>query len=357
MNRRQYWTIFSLIVVASVGAMLLDQYVIEGDYMLIIFIVMAVALMMLRSRITAPLQQFSNRFNMLVDYDLEVEQALELALEQTKKCPSVQVEELVNIYVGMAYYYNSRYDEAIKTFNQIKLNKVNTVYHVLVFAFTAYAAYEVGDKELFEQTLERMETVKTKINKRYFAFAASYLEILRAIQNLETNPEGYKEVIERNFSREDGYISTRLVYNYRMALYYKTVNNEEEAEICLAKVIANGKNHHTAVRAREMFKGTVKVGDYVFPDPSAVVETPIEDVDVVEEPLQIDEVQNIEDIQEVEQVEVDDPFDKMSVYSQTELEGKSVAELRALCKEEGISGYSKLKKSDLIGALLRRNGK
>ncbi len=355
MNRKQYWTIFTLIVVAAIGAMVLDQYVIEGDYMLIIFIVMAVALMMLRSRITAPLQQFSNRFNMLVDYDLEVEQALELALEQTKKCPNVQVEELVNIYVGMAYYYNSRYDEAIKTFNQIRLNKVNTVYHVLVFAFTAYSAYELNDKELFEQTLERMEGVKTKINKRYFAFAASYLEILRAIQNLEVNPEGYREIIERNFSREDGYVSTKLVYNYRMALYYNIIGNEEESEICLAKVIANGKNHHTAIRARELFKGTVKVEDYVFPDPSTVAQEG--DVELSDEPLQIDEVQNVEDIQEVETVGEEDPFVQMSTYNQTELEGKSVAELRALCKEEGISGYSKLKKTDLIGALLRKNNK
>lgn len=355
MNRKQYWTAFIAIILLAVGALVVNIYVLtEADYTLWIFIAMTVAILILRSRITAPLQQFSNKFNMLVDYDLDVEAALELAQEQLKKCPSVQVEELVRIYLGMAYYYNARYDDAIKTFNQIKLNKVNSVYHVLVFAFTAYAAYEQGDKETFDTTLGRMEEVKNKINKKYISFASSYLEILRAIQNIEVNPEGYKEVIEKNFSREDGYISTRLVYNYRLAWYYKVVGNKEEMDICLAKVIANGKNHHTAQRAKEMFEGSVSVEDYVFADP--YTEESIEDVEVVEEPLQIDQIEEVEVVEEtpVETVVAVDPFENVSTFSRTELEGKSVAELKALCKETGITGYSKYKKNELIDVLLKK---
>jgi len=134
-----------------------------------------------------------------------------------------------------------------------------------------------------------MEEVKNRVNKRYLSFASNYLDILTAMKNLEFDPEKYREVVEKNFSREDGYISTRLVYNYRLSLYYKTVGNIEEMDRCLAKVIANGKNHHTAVRAKLLFKGTCNVDDYVFSEDKQP-----DEVEVVKEPKQIEQMEEVE---------------------------------------------------------------
>lgn len=349
MNKKQYRITLIVFGVVAVG-LLVTNVIWEYVDLLWIFIAISLGYILIRYRVTTPLQQFSTKFNMLVDYDLDVEGALALAKNQYENAPTEAVAQLLSIYLGMGYYYNSKYDEAIKTFNQISLNKVNQVYHILIHTFSAYAAYEINDREAFDISLERMESAKQRIHKKYFAFASSYMEILEAMKNLEINPENYREVIERNFSREDGYISTRLIYNYRMALYYKTVANEEEMEKCLARVIANGKNHHTALRSRNMFKGTVNVEDFVFTE----ADSEPKDVDVVEEPLQIDQVEDIELVNDVEykdDVEVmDDLFDK-PLKEDVSLANMSVSDLREICRQKGIPGYYKMKKSDLIAEI------
>lgn len=295
MNKKQYRN--TLIIFGGLAVVLIITNAIFAyiENWLWIFIVLTAGYMYIRYKLSAPLQMFATKFNMLVDYDLDVEAALKLAEEHYENAPTESVKSLFMIYLGMALYYNARYREAINTFNQINLSKVNHLYHVLIFAFSAYAAYEEGDTETFSISLDRMEQVKNRINKKYFSFVNSYIEILTAMKNLENDPENYREVIERNFSREDGYISTKLVYNYRMAHYYKTINDTEKMDECLAKVIANGKEHHTAVRAKEMFQNTCKVEDFVFPEPGS---EPIEDVEVVEEPKQIDTLDEVEIVEE-----------------------------------------------------------
>lgn len=280
--------------VISVGLIVTNSIWNYVDWLWIIIIV-TVAYFYVRYRITAPLQMFSTKFNMMVDYDLDVEGALEMTKEYFENAPTQNVKSLFQIYLGMAYYYTADYREAMNTFNQVDLRKVNPVYHVLVFAFSAYAANEEGDEESFNIALERLEDVKNRINKRYVNFALNYIEILNAMKNIDINPDAYLDVIEKNFSREDGYLSTRLIYNYRKALYYKAIGNTEEMDKCLATVIANGKNHHTAIRAKALFQNTCNVEDFVFsnePEPT--------DVDIVEEPLQIDQLEEVEVIEETE---------------------------------------------------------
>lgn len=361
MNKKQYRITLIVFGVVSVGLVLAKIFVqqLENFDWLWIFLIVTFAYMYIRYKVTNPLRSFATKFNMLVDYDLDVEGALKLTKELYDNAPTESVKQLVQIYLGMAYYYNAEYDNAVKTLNTINLRKVNQVYHILIFAFTAYAAFEVEDFETVDMTIERMENARTRINKRYLSFANGYIEILKAMRNVQVNPEDYRDIIERNFSREDGYISTKLVYNYRMALYFDAVNNEAEKEVCLAKVIANGKNHHTAVQAKKLFKGTVNVEDYVFPEPG----TEPEPVEVVEEPVQIEPIDEVEPIvvkepETIEEVEVveeptlddSDPFD--DVYTQQDsLSNKSVAELKEMCKERGIKGYSKFKKNELIEEL------
>jgi tetratricopeptide (TPR) repeat protein len=350
MNKKQYRITLIVFGVSAIGLLVTD-IIWEYVELLWVFIAVSIGYIFIRYRVTTPLQKFSAKFNMLVDYDLDVEGALALAKNQYENAPTASVSQLLSIYLGMGYYYNSEYDEAIKTFNQISLNKVNQVYHILIHAFTAYSAYEINDREAFDVALERMENAKQRIHKKYFAFASSYMEILEAMKNLEINPENYREVIERNFSREDGYISTRLIYNYRMAMYYKTVGNEEEMDKCLAKVIANGKNHHTALRSRSMFKGTVNVEDYVFTEASSEPK----DVVVVEEPLQIDEVDDFDTIKDVEYIEdaevMDELFDEPVKKANSPLASMSVSELRDICRNKGVAGYYKMKKADLIAEI------
>ncbi len=299
MNKKQYRTTliaFGVIAVGFIATNAIYNYL----NWLWIFIIVSAGYIYIRYKISAPLQTFSTRFNMLVDYDLDVEGALKLAKDNVENAPNETVKSLFMIYLGMALYYNSKYREAINTFNQINLAKVNHLYHVLIFAFTAYSAYEEGDLETFDLSINRMEEVKNRVQKKYLSFVASYLEILKAIKNLDVDPEHYREVIERNFSKEDGYLSTRLVYNYRMAYYYKTINNVEEMDKCLAKVIANGKSHHTAVQSEIMFKNTCNIEDYVFPDPTVKVEN-VEDVEIVEDPLQIESLDEVEVVEEKEE--------------------------------------------------------
>ncbi|HOO43506.1 MAG TPA: hypothetical protein PKU69_00415 [Bacillota bacterium] len=293
MNRKQYITTLAIFGVISIALIVTNSILEFMDWVWLILLI-SVGYFYVRYRISAPMQTFSTKFNMMVDYDLDVEGALAMVKDYYDNAPNATVKALYQLYLGMAYYYNARYREAINTFNQVDLNKVNPVYHVLIFAFTAYAANEEGDDETFNIALERIEEVKNRVGKRYINFALNYIEILQAIKNLELNPENYLEVIEKNFSRNDGYVSTRLIYNYRKALYYKTIGNVEEMDKCLAAVIANGKNHHTAVQAKILFQNTCNIEDYVFtygePEP--------QDVEVVEDPLQIETMEDIEVVEE-----------------------------------------------------------
>ena len=89
--------------------------------------------------------------------------------------------------------------------------------------------------------------------------------------NADVALDQYKDMIEKHFSHPDGYISTKLVFHYRMADYYERLGDTLEMDKNLAFVIANGKNHHTAVQARRKFKNSVNVDDYII-----VEETPSE---------------------------------------------------------------------------------
>ncbi len=293
MNKKQYRTTLGAFGLISVGLIASNYALYYADWM-VIFIIISAFYIYLRYKISSPLQQFSTKFNMLVDYDLDVEEALKLVQERYENAPTESVKALYQLYLGMALYYNAKYREAMNTFNQINMPKVNPLYHVLIYAFTAYAALEEGDTETFDLSLSRLGEMKTRIKKKYLNFAMNYEEILKAIKNIEFNPEHYKEIMEGSFGREDGFISTKLIYNYRMAYYYKAVHEVEEMDRCLAKVIANGKNHHTAIQAREMFQNTCNIEDFIFPAPG---EEP-EDVEVVEEPLQIDALEEVTIVEE-----------------------------------------------------------
>jgi len=283
--------------------------------------------MYLRYRISSPMQMFSTKFNMMVDYDLEVKKAKEMAQQGVDNAPTEGIKSLYMVYLGMAKYYCGEYRDAINTLNQIDVRKLNSAYHVLINAFAAYAAYEEGDTEAFNIALEKLRSAGERVSRRYVGFAAGYLEIIEAIKNLDNDPEKYKEVIERHFSREDGYISTKLIYNYRMAYYYKAVNNFEEMDKCLARVIANGKEHHTALQAKKLFTGTCKVEDYVFPDPAEVKETDEPLLTEVDKGDQIDDIDEIEVIKEIEDIqeeegEVADAEKKAEVPSEDSAEDK-----------------------------------
>lgn len=293
MNKQQYRITIGVFGFISVG-LIVSNYIMNYLDWLIVFIIISAFYIYIRYKITGPLQMFSTKFNMLVDYDLDVEEALKMVQERYDNAPTESVKALYQLYLGMALYYNANYREAMNTFNQISLAKVNQLYHVLIYAFTAYAAYEEGDIETFDLSLSRLSEMKAHVKKKYLNFVMNYEEILKAIKNIEFDPEHYKEVMEGSFSREDGFISTKLIYNYRMAYYYKALHEVEEMDRCLAKVIANGKNHHTAIQARKMFQNTCNVEDFVFPAPG---EEP-QDVEIVEEPLQIDTLEEVTIVEE-----------------------------------------------------------
>lgn len=310
MNKKQYQTFLIVYAVAS-AALIITNFIFSYIQNWIwVFVIISIGYFYLRYKLTSPLQSFANRFNMMVDYDLDVEGALEMVKRQSENAPTKSIESMFNLYLGMAYYYNGKYEEAIKTFNQIPLKKVNSVYHILIFAFTAYSAFELGDEETFNIALERIENAKDHVGRKFVGFAHGYVEILNAMKNIETDPEHFREIIEKNFSREDGYVSTKLVYNYRMAQYYQQVGNIEEMDKCLAVCIANGKNHHTAIQAKKMFQNTCNVEDFVFPDPSEM-QAPDDEMDIddvqkvgmIDDPLQIDEVKTLEQVDIVEEDE------------------------------------------------------
>lgn len=302
MNRKQYLTAMIAIIVIDLALIITNYFFGYMDFIWVFVIILA-GYLFLRYKVSGSLQTFSTKFNMLVEYDLEVQQAKELVEENLKKAPTKNMQAFYMVYLGMAKYYCGEYDEAIKTFNQIELKKLNPAYHILIFAFSAYASFELEDFENFNMYLERIKNLSANINRRYLGFVNSYIQVLEAIQGLENDPEHYREVIEGQFSKFDGYISTKLIYNFRMAYYYRAINDEVEMDKCLAKVIANGKNHHTAIRAKELFKNNVKVEDYVFQE-----EAP-EEYNVTEEDdqqLLTNQMDNVEDVEEVESVDDED---------------------------------------------------
>lgn len=298
MNKKQYKITLGTLGVISLG-MIISNYIWLYLDWFFVFIVISLFYIYIRYKLSGPLQTFSNKFNMMVDYDLDVEGALKMVQERVENAPTEGIKALYQLYLGMALYYNGKYRESMNAFNVINLTKVNQLYHVLIYAFTAYAAYEEGDTETFDLSLNRLTEMKPRVNKKYFAFVINYEDILKAIKNIDFDPEQYREVMEKSFGRNDGYISTKLIYNYRMAYYYKAIHNPEEMDICLAKVIANGKNHHTAIQARKLFQNTCKIEDYIFPEPG---EEP-EEVEVVEEPLQIDALEEVEVVEETKDTE------------------------------------------------------
>jgi tetratricopeptide (TPR) repeat protein len=273
-NRKQYIiTLIALGVVAVGGA--LAVYLLKVDF-IYFFVVIMLGYIYLKYRLTGPLQMFSTKFNMLVDYDLDVAQAEAMCRSYLENAPTSGLKAIYRWYLGMTLYYAGKYDESIRMLNQVDLKKMNPVYQVLIFVFQAYSVYELGQMDEFSQYVERIESIKPRIPGKYQGFVLSYLEILNALKNKETALDQFKEVVEKNFSRNDGYISTKLIYHYRLAEYYIALGDELEADKNLAFVIANGKEHHTAIQSKLKFKGLVNVEDYIY-DPES--ESSNEEVD------------------------------------------------------------------------------
>mgnify|MGYP001008462436 CR=1 FL=1 len=303
MNRKEYLITLITVIVLSVALAVTNaiwNYIENWLYLIIIYMV---AYMYLRYRLSSPLQMFSTKFNMLVDYDLEIEEAEQFAQKAFDNAPTRNIKSLYAMYLGMAKYYNGKYEEAIKEMHLIDLKRLNPVYHILVFAFSAYAAFELGDDEEFSTNLERIKSAEPRLTARYKAFVASYIHLLSAMQNVDTDLEGYKAAIETHFGKHDGYISTKLIYNYRMALYHEKAGDTLEADKCLAFVIANGKNHHMVQRSRERFRDLVNVEDYVY-------DYEAEQAKLQQNKLETSEtVENISDIEEVETVDQESETD------------------------------------------------
>lgn len=263
MNRKQY--LISVIALGVGGiALIVTNYIWQYMNQIYPVVIVLVAYLFLKYKLTSPMQLFTTKFSMLVDYDLDVEGAVALAEKAYVDAPTNAMKAIYQTYYGMGLYYAGRYQEAIKILQMIDLKKLNVVYHGLIWAFVCYAAYESEDMETFDMTLDRIKNVHHQIPARYQGFIGGYIEILEAIKNIDVSLDHYKETIEKHFSREDGYISTKLIYNYRMGVYYQKLGEELEADQCFAFVIANGKNHHTALRAKTMFKSLVNPEDFIY---------------------------------------------------------------------------------------------
>lgn len=277
MNRKQFIIALAVLFVGGVALIVTEsifKYFGDNGWLYDLLII-SFGYLFIKYKLTAPWQMFTNKFSMMVDYDLDVAGAVQMAEKAVANAPTKQFKTLYQVYLGIALYNAGRYEDAIKNFNTIELKKVITGYQVLIFAYTSYASFELDDMETVRQSIERIKNVKEKLGPKYADFVDGYTELLDAMQNLSDDPEHYKEIIERHFSREDGYISTKLILNYRLALYYKEIHDDLEMDKCLAFVIANGKEHHTALRAKELFKGSVNVDDYIYvePQPGDVVDT------------------------------------------------------------------------------------
>lgn len=286
-NRKKYIIFVVAFLVIMVGAIVVNSLLPADsriDWLWIILIGSA-GYIYIKYRVSGPLQLFASKFTMLVDYDINVAEAERIAYEGMVNAPTKNVGELYRVYYGMSQYYSGKYEDAIKTFNTVELKRLNVLYHILIFAFTCYSAFELGDEETFNIALDRIKNSKSRIPAKYTNFVASYEEILEAIKNIDTSLDNYKDVIERHFSRNDGYITTRLIYNYRLALYYEKLGDDLERDKCLAFVIANGKEHHTALGAIKKFKGLVNVEDFVIkeePIPSDITPETVEQIETIE---------------------------------------------------------------------------
>jgi len=263
MNRKQFITSIIILAVGSVILIITNAIFNYNQSWLLVMIVPLLGYLFIKYRVDGGVQYFSTRFNMLLDYDLDVVQALEIAQNGLKNAPTEGLKSMYQMYVGMALYYNGEYDEAIKTFNLIDLNRINLVFHTLIFTFTAYCAFEISDIVTFDQALDRLKNIKTRVPAKYGTFVENYEEILDAIKNMDVSIDHYKEVIDKHFSEDNGYVSRKLNYNYRLAYYYKAVGDIEAMDKCLAFVIANGKQQHLVKRAELMFQHSVKVEDYL----------------------------------------------------------------------------------------------
>ena len=297
-NRKKY-IITVIILIVIMTAVVVVNSILPADKQidwLWIILIGSAGYLYLKYRVSGPLQMFATKFTMLVDYDINVAEAERMAYEGMVNAPTKSVGELYRVYYGMSLYYSGKYDEAIKTFNTCDLKRLNILYHVLIFAFTCYCAFELDDMETFNNTLDRIVNTKTKVPAKYINFVSSYVEILEALKNIDNSLDNYKDVIERHFSRNDGYITTRLIYNYRLALYYEKLGDDLERDKCLAFVIANGKEHHTALGAIRKFKGLVKVEDFIIKEDEPIDPVnPVEPVEQIETVDIVDEVENKDD--------------------------------------------------------------
>jgi len=269
-NRTKYLVTIIVLAAVSVGVSVTNAIFAYVDWIWIVLIILT-GWTILRTRVLAPLQVFGTKFTMLVDYDLEIAEACRLAKEGADNAPTEKVKAIYQMYYGMGLYYAGDYETAIRTFNLIDLRRLEAVYHVLIVAFICYSAFEEGNLEAFRDALERLRGIRSAIGPKYQNFAANYIEILEAIAGLENDPEHYREIMDKHFSRDDGYISTRLIHHYRLALYDRQVGNLADMDRNLAFVIANGKSHHTVKQAEKLFTGSVNVSDFVLPDVAETV--------------------------------------------------------------------------------------
>jgi len=281
MNRKQYIITMAVYSTLSIAALITNMIWNYTNTLLIITGIF-VGYLFIRYKVDGKFQYFSSRFNMLLDYDLDVKQALDMAQTAYDSAPTANLKASYSLYVGMAHYYCGNYEEAIKTFNQIDLARMNPVFHALIFSFTAYSAFEIQDQETFDQCLARMESLVGQVPNKYQSYVASYKEVLEAIKNMEFDHEGYLNMVEKHFAKDDGYLARKLNYEYRKSYYYKMEGNTLEMDKCLAFCIANGKEQHLATRAKAMFQGSVNVEDYVY-DPTKVKQVEVEEeVEVIE---------------------------------------------------------------------------
>ncbi|MBU1144528.1 MAG: hypothetical protein KJ971_01550 [Firmicutes bacterium] len=296
MNRKQYVLSLVIVILVPVALITINAFHYFLDWIWI-FLISTIGYMFIKYRLSGPIQMFANKFNMLVDYDLDISGAEHLAQEGVNNAATKNIKAMYMMYLGMAKYYSGKYEDAIKTLNSIELNRLNTVYHILIFSFTGYAAVEIDDIQTVDFSIERIKNVSLRVAKKYQGFAASYLEILEAIKNVDVSLDQYKDVIDKHFTRNDGYISTKLVYNYRMAIYYKKLNDILEMDKCLAFIIANGKEHHMAIKAKQMFQGSVNIEDYLIVEGDNVVSEQQPEV-IEEDPLMIDTEESQEEDKE-----------------------------------------------------------
>ncbi len=283
-NRKMY-----LISVIAASVITLAALIVWATQILVfdwiyIFLFASVAYLLIKYKVSGPLQLFSTKFTMTVDYDLDVEGAVKLCEEAVANAPTKGVKALYELYLAMAKYYSADYEGSIRAFNMIDITRLNPVYLVLIFTFKSYSAYELKDTELFATELERVKGLVNRVNPKYQGFVQSYVEILEAMKNKEFALDAFREVVEKHFTRNDGYISTKLVYNYRMAQYYELLGDTLEMDKCLAFCIANGKKHHTAVQARKMFKNSVDPADFIYKEEPKPETVSSEAPKVIEEP-------------------------------------------------------------------------